>query len=110
MNMSIYEKVIAFYRAQGRDENLFLGDVAYYLKRGYVFCTRDCILMGERIGTGWFVYLAVGEGAMEYFLRHLPYPLPHIGWQRREGKVRWYPLATLTKKLMKENYVEHQQN
>lgn len=87
--------------------NSFNVDVNLHLLYGYVIATPEAFIMGRAIQRNadinlirdpsvsfddpdcWWVWLAVGVGALEVFFRHEPYPLPFLGWDRR-GKARFY--------------------
>lgn len=93
-------------------------DLADYLAFGYVYAEPGRLLMGRPVkagnglewlpkghaGDAWYVHLAVGQGALDWFVRKMPFHLPKLGW-RRDFKnpaagLRFYPtdrVATLTK-------------
>lgn len=79
-------------------------DIEYYLRNGYVFTAPEYFVMGRQIHGGWYVHAAVGVGAIEKLLQHLPYYLPYIGWERHGSATRWYHTEKLSKKLLKEKY------
>lgn len=100
--MLIYEQLSDLYLRSGYPEGTLQKDITHYLRTGYVFATPEYFIMGQRIDAGWYVHAAVGVGALEGFLRHMPYYLPYIGWERRgTGKVRWYQTTKITNKLLK---------
>lgn len=87
--------------------NSFIVDVSVHLLHGYVIATPEAFIMGRAVKRNadinlirdpsvsfddpdcWWVWLAVGRGALVEFLRHEPYPLPFLGWDRR-GKAHFY--------------------
>ena len=93
-------------------------DMADYLAFGYVFAEPGRLLLGRPVvaangpewlpegqsGDAWYVHLAVGQGALDWFVSKMPFYLPRLGW-RRDFKnpaagLRFYPtarVATLTK-------------
>lgn len=96
---NIYEQLLNLYLQSGRSAEAMQEDIQHYFRVGYVFCTPEYFIMGRSIQHGWYVYAAVGTGALEGFLRFMPYYLPHIGWERRGGKTRWYKTDKLRRKL-----------
>jgi hypothetical protein len=93
-------------------------DLSDYLRFGYVFSEPGVLLLGRPIvaangtqwlpesqsGDAWYVHLAVGQGALAWFVQKMPFYLPLLGW-RRDFKnpangLRFHPtarVATLTK-------------
>ena len=57
-------------------------DIIEYSRRGYVFIAPEYVLIGCRLGDGWFIRLAVGAGCLNKFLELMPYYLPYVGWAR----------------------------
>lgn len=84
------------YQAAG----LKLGDDLHaYLTHGFVFANPAALLLGRPIISSegpkrwltpeeyhladcWYVKLAVGKGAVRWFLRQMPWPLPKLAWER----------------------------
>lgn len=77
-------------------------DVLEYARNGYVFIGPAYLLIGRRVGDGWYIQCAIGVGAMQKFIELMPYYLPHVGW-RREGKYNqecvWYRTETIERKV-----------
>lgn len=104
---NIYDAVKALYDKAGHPEGALQADLEYYLRNGYVFATSDYFILGQRIHAGWYIHAAIGTGALESFLRLMPYYLPYIGWERRgTGKVKWYPTTKFANKLLKGKHYE----
>lgn len=70
-------------------------DIAHYLRHGYVFSAPDKLLLGAPMSTdhperiakpgeadAWYVRLAVGKGAMRWFIENMPWYLPKVAWHR----------------------------
>lgn len=57
-------------------------DLDECLRKGYVFVGPDYLLAGYRVGTGWFISIAVGHGCLKRFIDLMPYYLPWVGWAR----------------------------
>ena len=75
---------------------------------GYVIENEDVFLMGRPVRhdvpveaiqcphvafareeqDAWFIWIFAGE--IKLMLELAPYPLPLVGWSRRNGRVRWY--------------------
>lgn len=73
----------------------FEADLAHYLRFGYVFSTPEHFLMAAPVtlpdiahlarpgeADAWYVRLAVGHGAMRWFIRQMPWSLPFVCWNR----------------------------
>lgn len=103
MSMSIYEQLETLYDKSGYEKGSLQKDIEYYLRVGYIFSTPESFVMGRQIDAGWYIHAAVGVGAVESFLRYMPYYLPYVGWERRGGKTKWYPTDKLKRKLNHEN-------
>lgn len=76
--------------------------IAECLERGYVYVAPDCVLLGFRVGAGWFVRLAVGKGALGRFVAQMPYRLEFIGWAREfrgRKNVVWHPTEVVLRKV-----------
>lgn len=102
MNTSIYEQLEALYKGSSREAGALQADIEYYLRTGYVFNTPEFFIMGCRISNGWYIHAAVGIGAIEGFLRFMPYHLEYIGWERRgSGKTKWYSTEKLKQRLLR---------
>jgi hypothetical protein len=73
-------------------------DLALHIENGFVYIEPGRMIMGRPFdpedpgrwdrgaGVAWFVALAVGEGAMDWFLRQMPWYLPRVAWYRRFDK------------------------
>ena len=70
-------------------------ELGFYLDRGFVFSGPDRLLLCNpgvsddpaKIATPgeadcWFVRLAVGPGALRWFLQQMPWYLPKVAWYR----------------------------
>lgn len=80
----------------------FQKDLALYIRTGYVFSGPDYFLLGRRVGDGWFIHCAVGEGAMRKFWDLMPYHLPRIGWARPlrgRHEVVWHSTDEIARRL-----------
>lgn len=115
MNIATYERyrwfrdVKAIY-AQAGDVNGLCADIAYYQMFGWAFICEEYILLGERIGEGWYVRLAAGRGSIRDFVELMPYPLPWIAWQRPgRGRViaKWH-LAETVKRIISYDRTKQQ--
>lgn len=93
-------------------------DLSDYLRFGYVFASPGLLLLGRPVKAAngpewakegdacdaWYVHLAVGQGALAWFVQKMPFHLPLLGWKRDfknpANGLRFYPtarVATLTK-------------
>lgn len=86
-------------------------DLLEYGGCGHVHVTSEYVLLARRIGDGWFIRLAIGEGLAKFW-EFMPYELPYIGWAREakgRPEVVWYRTSRLRKltyeksKLVLEN-------
>lgn len=100
------------YAAQGLNLS---EDIANYSMWGCVFITPSHVLLGRPIlrANGhrwvlpgatvdtWFVKYAYGPGALRWFVKQMPYPLPFVAWGRdfKPGRtspvLRFYPTSRL---------------
>ncbi len=100
----------------------FQEDLASHLLGGYVFSSPDLFLMGRPIDSdapyeqitdpcykfdrcnSWLVYLAVCRRTsfLDKLFRYEPYPLPFIGFERR-NKLRFYRREQLLAKCSTAN-------
>lgn len=110
--MNIIFQAKSYYESKGWN---FEQDLGFYLCHGYVFCTPDRFLLAKPVRSSigeadwspddpdcWYVHYAAGHGALQWFMRQTPYPLPFIGWMRNKGKndrFRTYPTNLLCAKL-----------
>jgi len=100
MNTPIYDQIVGLYATT--PTRTLQADVLYYLRAGYVFSTPRLFLMGEHVGDGWFIHVAVGVGALKDFCDLMPFYLPWIGWAREaDGKhaVMWHKTDKLVRRL-----------
>ena len=92
----------------------FAQDLEAHLLHGYVFSAPAFFVMGRAVKKNapewlilrpdkrilnpdaWLVWLCAGD--MGEALKHLPYPLPWIGFQRK-NVLRWYPAERFLLKL-----------
>lgn len=103
--MTFFDQARAVYDreecARTFDEDFYL-----HLQYGFVFSSPDGFIMGRPVARmareelvrdpghifatpdTWLVYLAAGS--VKNFWRHLPYPLPFVGWER-SNVLRFYP-------------------
>lgn len=115
--MTPVEQAAAVYQREACARS-FDDDLAAHLKGGYVFSTPDAFVMirpvrsfaDERLivdpwvkferedCNAWLVYLAAGDLAS--LLPLLPYPLPLIGWERK-NRLRWRSLEKTFAKIGK---------
>lgn len=87
-----YERAKNLY-AEKMPNRSFEEDFEECANKGFVFVAPDYFLAGFRVGDGWFVRIAIGEGKIEKFLELMPYPLPYVGWAREpkgQDEVEWY--------------------
>lgn len=73
-----------------------------YSSSGYVIVRREFLLIGERIGDGWYVRLACGHHAIHAIFDSMPYFLPWVAWQRPgrgRNEARWYRTEQLARIL-----------
>jgi len=93
----------ALYEKEGRNFEERLG---WYLVNGLVVSREDRFLMAKPIDSSvgeydwspdkpdtWYVEVAVGKNALEWFLLQAPYRLPKLAWRRfkqRESKLKYY--------------------
>ncbi len=86
-----------------------------HLTHGWVISTPQFFMMGRPVlhtapeslildiahkfddPDAWLVWAAAGTHPRE-LIRHMPFPLPHIGWQKR-NRLRWYALGDLGTRL-----------
>lgn len=83
---------------KGRGLNLG-AEIHSYLTHGFVFANPAAMLLGRPIISSegparwltpdeyhladcWYVRLAVGRGALRWFLNQMPWVLPKIAWER----------------------------
>jgi hypothetical protein len=94
----------------------FEAELAHFLRHGYVFSQPDMFLMcapcslaqsgaitEPECADAWFVGLAVGDGALNWLIRQMPWYLPKVAWYRdfkhRTGRLHVWPTETLIAKL-----------
>lgn len=86
----------------------FAVDEYLHHRSGYVIDTPMAFLMGRpvnreapeelirdpaikfsrRDADGWLIWIFTGDITM--MLHLAPYPLPYVGWSRRNGPIKWY--------------------
>ena len=98
-NINAYDSLLDLYSKH--PQRSLSDDLAFYMREGYVFSAQSYILIGRRIGNGWFVHAAVGVGALEELIRLVPYRLPWIGWARDNGTIRWHRAEAVEKAIKK---------
>lgn len=77
-------------------------DLCHFLKCGYIFSGPTYLLMGERVGMGWFIHCAIGSNFLQKFAELMPYYLPFVGWAREQhgGKeVTWYKTENVLRRI-----------
>lgn len=94
----------------------FTQDLAFHLRNGYVFSDPEHFLMGFPVilanpntiarpgeAEAWHVRLAIGQGALGWFLRQMPWFLPFVCWHRTlknsKGALHVWPSEILMKRL-----------
>lgn len=92
----------------------FTADLAWHLRHGVVYsgpdafvmarpvCWHEDALLEHRLPRGepdtWFVWMAVGTGAVRKALSLCPYPLKYAAWQRHgDARFRRYSLERITR-------------
>jgi hypothetical protein len=99
--MTPYEELLALY--EQRPDLSLQDDLQEYLRDGYIFATPTSIVIGRRVGDGWFVHVATGVGCLKDFCGKMPYWLPYIGWCRAHRptrqNVRWYRTEKVMRKV-----------
>jgi len=115
--VSPIEAAQAYYRSQGWSLEQDLG---YYLCQGYVFSAPNRLLLAKPVRKEvgepdwhpetpdcWYVHYAAGDGALEWFVKQMPYYLPFLGWTRNKGvnrEFRAYPTERVCAKLPLKDY------
>lgn len=69
-------------------ENEFLVGRAVDRSAPEEFIKSPRVIFGRSVADGWFIWIYVGEVAKIESLA--PYPLPWVGWARRNRAIRWY--------------------
>ena len=94
-------------------------DLANYLQYGYVFAEPGRLLLGRpcvstRIkdwvaaedADGWYVRLAVGKGAVKWFVERMPFYLPWLCWHRQfkdKGHLHVHSTDRLLRRISNSN-------
>ena len=114
--MKPIEKVRALYWRFPQPRS-FEEDVRLHRVTGYVIETDQVFLMGRPVRhdvpveaircphvsfaraecDAWFIWAFAGE--FKEILSLAPYPLPLVGWARRNGLIRWYRYAEAFRKV-----------
>ena len=55
------------------------------------------VIFGKTVENAWFIWIYVGDIAKIESL--MPYPLPHVGWARRNRSIRWYDQKEFAAKI-----------
>lgn len=116
--LSPYERAQLVYQREPCARN-FTVDLELHMRYGYVFVTPEIFIMGRAVDhkagyaaitnpavrhvdhTAWLIYLMAGS--MDRHLdRYLPYPLPYIGWERK-NVLRFYAASKIWSKLKYDN-------
>ena len=100
----------------------FAEDLSLHFYCGWIISTPAVFLMGRPVRRDapyeqltdpavtfeqpdcWWIYLAAGKGVGEFW-RHEPYPLPWIGWERRNTP-RFYERERLKKLMILNNPID----
>lgn len=83
---------------------VFEEDLGECLRHGYVFSTPRYFVMGYPTKDAWFVWMAVGVGALKQLMQLIPYELPYIVFHRRGNRLRQYSLADFRRKIYGEHH------
>jgi len=103
-----------------KKNGLVLGkDLHSYLTHGFVFSSPATIMIGRPIieaesdrwlepeeyhlADSWFVKMAVGDGALKWFITRMPWHLPKVIWQRGfkgDERLRVFDTDKLIKKIL----------
>lgn len=88
-------------------ERTFPQDLCLHLRYGWVLSSPSFFMMGRPVlhtapeslilnptyrfnaPDAWLVWVAAGPHPRDLY-RHMPFPLPYLGWQKR-NRLRWYP-------------------
>ena len=115
--MTAIEEAARLYAAHGMNLS---EDLERYLKFGYVFVTPDRLMLGRPMlrergaeywpqageGDAWYVRLAVGKGAVRWFVEQMPYYLPFLAWNRQfkdNGRLHIWPTDKFANRLIRGN-------
>jgi hypothetical protein len=100
----------SLFNEHGQDFEQQLG---WYLTRGVVVSTPDRFIMAKPIradrgddewgvkdADAWYVHVAVGDGALRWFLSQAPFALPKLAWRRVKdpaNRLRVYPTSSFAR-------------
>ena len=73
-------------------------DILYYCRHHFCFFSPDCLILAQDEKTAWFIYLAVGPGAMARFFSIAPHERPLVGFARlakRREETKYYSYERL---------------
>ena len=111
LNMTAIMEAKQMYAKLGLD---FERDLGYYLTNGHVISMPDKFIMFKSIDSAkgdddwnpanpdtWYVHMAVGKGALRWFLEQAPVKLPLLAWRRLKNfpknPLRFYPFAQFSR-------------
>lgn len=113
--MTPVERAMAIY-GEEPCRRTFDEDLQLHLMYGYVFSTPTMFMMGRPVDrydppeyivtpdrrplwgpNAWLIYLAAGD--LGEFFRYCPYPLPWVGWERK-NKLRFYDFKRAKRKVI----------
>lgn len=114
--MTPREKAASLYHLwhQPRD---FEEDIRIHRTTGYIIETPEAFLMGRAVDShapeefiksprvifgktvadAWFIWIYVGD--IRKIEKLAPYPLPWVGWSRRNRSIRWYDFRIFGDKI-----------
>ncbi len=111
--MSILKEVKDLYDECSMD---MFKDISVYLTHGYVHKTPKSFILAKTINkdidtppaeqwdtpnpNAWFVHMAVGQGAISYWINLMPFTMPYVGWARENKKkpIKFYTLDTIIRR------------
>ena len=99
MNTNTYEQLEQLYEVYA--PGTLHDDIAFYMRNGFVHSSPEYFVMGQTFGRQCYVHAAVGVGALEKLLQHLPTEINQIGWERRSRGLRWYDRTKLNSAIRK---------
>ena len=79
-----------------RDKAASLYDI-WHQPRDFEAIKSPHVIFGKTVENAWFIWIYVGDIAKIESL--MPYPLPHVGWARRNRSIRWYDQKEFAAKI-----------